>query len=292
MTIGLTIMIVPMIRSSRRKTGDAPEFLALHFQQIRPKPGIRTISTPEKVMEGSIASDLAKKARGISIESQPKPAQTIPIPAPTSARWDQITEDDLASTSLLKWRRFNTKEEREIFGTSLADPKSLEDEEDDWGDKSPDFDSHAREGGEDEFDHTLDQMDKSGWMNRLAFSPLATFYAFAISTAFVGVSTGLGVWIVAKALGVEDVRGFFFCVSILGIPLPGSCLDFLPSLSFCSILPFLGVVSTSLFEFCSSLPFLILVPPLSTSPRTEKSHYLSPLIDLNQPVLKTIIHKH
>ena len=75
--------------------------------------------------------------------------------------------DSLASEQLLANRRFNTSEERKLYGTSEAD-------------------------GEDA---------KNG-----AVDPLMGFYALAIATGIVGASTGLGVWVTARLMGVDNVR--------------------------------------------------------------------------------------
>lgn len=78
--------------------------------------------------------------------------------------------DERAETSLLTMRRFNTAEERTLYGTSEADDK----------------------------DDTA----------KTEVNPLIGFYALGIATGIVGLSAGAGIWITAKLMGVKSVRVF------------------------------------------------------------------------------------
>lgn len=49
------------------------------------------------------------------------------------------------------------------------------------------------------------------------------FYALAIATGIVGASTGLGVWVTAKLMGVDNVsQGLFSCWLLHGVELTWS----------------------------------------------------------------------
>lgn len=165
----MTVLIVPYVRMAGRTTKIPPTFISHSNTSTTLRPGrIKPVKldTASKTIGSEISSrSLLSDQPGIS-------PVTVENPPDLSKRASSIAAaqipDERADTPLLSSRRFNTSEERSLYGTSEADDK------DD--------------------------------IARAQVSPLIGFYALGIATGIVGLSAGLGVWVTARLMGVNNVR--------------------------------------------------------------------------------------
>jgi hypothetical protein len=129
-----------------------------------------TITTPSVSSSSATSADASAETKGE--KSKPaRPVEWIDIAASQS---QPVLSPD-ASEALARSRRFNSKEEKTLYGSSTADsPESG---------TAGGFDEDAASGG------------------------LLGVKALGIATLIVGTSAGLGAFIVAKLMGVESVSG-------------------------------------------------------------------------------------
>lgn len=141
-----------------------------HSQAVKPTSSSSSSNTNMTTTPTPASASSSSSSPTSSSVSSSEPAESKPNYKGTFANLVPSTEipDALASDNLLFSRRFNTSEERRLYGTSEAD-------------------------GEEAKNASVD--------------PLLGFYALAIATGIVGASTGLGVWVTARMMGVDNVSG-------------------------------------------------------------------------------------
>ena len=171
--------MVYYVQKSKRKTGYAPEFISQSMANRRLRTGwVRSshATSTDKALPSFIGSQLASRAKTLpplpSLPSAQKPTDTTLAPVDPTID----VPDEQADPSLLRSRRFNALEERELYGEPAK--KDEEDEEEYW--------------------KNFSALDEKA-------NPSMAFNAFAIATAAVGLSAGLGLWVTAKLLGVSNV---------------------------------------------------------------------------------------
>lgn len=129
-----------------------------------------TTTTPSLSSSSSTSADASAETKGE--KSKPaRPVEWIDI----AALQPQPVLSSSASEALARSRRFNSKEEKTLYGSSTTDSAE--------GGTAGGFDEDAASGG------------------------LLGVKALGIATLIVGTSAGLGAFIVAKLMGVESVSG-------------------------------------------------------------------------------------
>ncbi|ORY28151.1 hypothetical protein BCR39DRAFT_588842 [Naematelia encephala] len=177
MTIGLTVMMVPYLRQAIRHAKTVPDSLSNRHLDLR--------ST--RLKELSLASSRNQPATS----SSPIVPHTLETPLPSSSFTssastldNELHGETTMSPEMENIRSFNNNEERHLYGsvTSSLDPQPL-------GEAST-------------------RTSKAIEEDSKAVSALMGIQALGIATALVFGSTGLGVFIVAKLLGVDDMTEF------------------------------------------------------------------------------------